>query len=163
MMKMAGGAHLDEIDTDAFLEQAAEYENTGDLRDGVLKLLNTEKQTHPFAVVRAAELRAWASTDEYAAILRGDYPRREDDQTASFSDSAKEAARSYKKRIDESTDPLVGAVRNVGSTIGNAADSFVDWIARKTSRPTNDAPGDPNDPEGPDGTDSTDSTGSPSS
>jgi len=47
----------DEIEVDAFLAQADDYESTGDLRDGVLKLLNTEKQTHPFAVVRAAELR----------------------------------------------------------------------------------------------------------
>ena len=142
MMKMAGGAHLDQIDTDAFLEQAADYESTGDLRDGVLKLLNTEKQTHPFAVVRAAELRRWASSSEYTDILAGNYPRREDDHTASFSDTAKEAARSYKKRIDESTDPLVGAVRNVGSTIGSAADSFVDWLNRKTTRPPEQGSGD---------------------
>ena len=134
MMKMAGGAHLDQIDTEAFLEQAADYESTGDLRDGVLKLLNTEKQTHPFAVVRAAELSRWSGSEEYAAILTGDYPRREDDSTASFSDTAKEAARAYKKRIDESSDPLVGAVRNVGTTIGSAADSFVDWLNRKTTR-----------------------------
>ena len=48
-MKMAGGAHLDQIDPGAFLEQAAEYESSGDLRDGALKLLNTERTTHPFA------------------------------------------------------------------------------------------------------------------
>jgi Zn-dependent protease with chaperone function len=140
-MKLAGGAHLDEIDVDAFLEQAADYEGTGDLRDGVLKLLNTERATHPFAVVRAAELKRWRESPEYAAILAGAYPRREDDQTASFSDSAREAARSYRKRIEESSDPLVGAVRNFGTSLGTAADNLVDWINRK-ARPSDTPPSD---------------------
>jgi hypothetical protein len=42
--------------------------------------------------------------------------------------------RTYRKRIDESTDPLVNTVRNVGSTLGGAADNFVDWLNRKTTR-----------------------------
>ncbi len=130
-MKMAGGAHLDQIDPEAFLEQAADYEASGDLRDGVLKLLNTERTTHPFAVVRAAELRRWASTEEYARIIDGDYPLRDDDHTASFTDNAREAARAYKQRIDESTDPLVSSMRGFSSTVGSAADSVFDWINRR--------------------------------
>ena len=147
-MKLAGGAHLDEIDVDAFLEQAADYEGTGDLRDGVLKLLNTERATHPFAVVRAAELKRWEESPEYQAILAGDYPRRGDDENASFSDSAREAARTYRKRIEESSDPLVGAVRNIGASLGTAADNLVDWINRKTSRPETDQPPAPEDDPG---------------
>jgi Zn-dependent protease with chaperone function len=141
-MKLAGGAHLDEIDVDAFLEQAADYEGAGDLRDGVLKLLNTERATHPFAVVRAAELKRWSESADYPAILAGDYPRRGDDHTASFSESAKEAAGAYRKRIEESSDPLVGAVRNIGSTLGTAADNLVDWLNRKASRTPSDPPAD---------------------
>jgi Zn-dependent protease with chaperone function len=129
-MKLAGGSHLDRIDVTAFLKQADDYEGAGDLRDGVLKLLNTERTTHPFAVVRAAEINRWASGDEYRDILNGDYPRRTDDHTASFSENAREAARTYKKRIDESADPLVTAVRGLGNTVGSAADSIVDWFNR---------------------------------
>ena len=129
-MKTAGGAHLDRIDIDAFLEQARDYEQTGDLRDGVLKLLNTESSTHPWSVVRAAEIERWSATDEYRGILEGNFPLRADDKDASFTDNAREAARSYKKRMDESTDPLVSAVRNIGSTVGSAAESVVDWFSR---------------------------------
>ena len=129
-MKLAGGSHLDRIDATAFLKQADDYEGSGDLRDGVLKLLNTERTTHPFAVVRAAEINRWAAGDEYRAILDGNYPHRTDDHTASFSENAREAARSYKKRIDESTDPLVTAVRGFGNTVGSAADSIFDWFNR---------------------------------
>lgn len=139
-MKLAGGAHLDRIEVEAFLEQAADYEGSGDLRDGVLKLLNTEKTTHPMAVVRAAELSRWAASDEYRVILAGDYPRRSDDGTASFADAARDAGRAYRKRMEESTDPLVGAVRDLGSTVGSAADSVFEWFARRT-RAANQRPG----------------------
>ncbi len=130
-MKMAGGANLDNIDAEAFLDQAKEYEAAGDLRDGVLKLLNTERGTHPFAVTRAAEVRRWIDSGDYQRILDGHYPRRADDLQQSFGDAAREAGVSYKKRIDESTDPIVAAVRNLGTTVSTAADSLVDWIGRK--------------------------------
>lgn len=131
-MKLAGGAHLDRIDVAGFLAQAEDYEGAGDLRDGVLKLLNTEKTTHPFAVVRAAEINRWAAGAEYRDILAGDYLRRADESSASFVDNAREAGRTYKKRIDDSTDPLVAAVRGLGTTVGNAADSVFDWFNKRT-------------------------------
>jgi Zn-dependent protease with chaperone function len=146
-MKLAGGGHLDRIDVTAFLKQADDYEASGDLRDGVLKLLNTERTTYPFAVVRAAEINRWAASDEYRNILAGDYPLRADDHTASFSENAREAARTYKKRIDDSSDPLVGALRGFGSTVGSAADSVFDWFNRRarggvqdTMSPTDESP-----------------------
>lgn len=129
-MKLAGGSHLDRLDVAGFLKQVEDYEAAGDLRDGVLKLLNTERTTHPFAVVRAAEIDRWATSDEYRNILNGDYPLRTDDHTASFSENAREAGRSYKKRIEDSTDPLVSAVRGLGATVGTAADSVFDWLNR---------------------------------
>jgi len=149
-MKLAGGAHLDRIDPDAFLQQAADYEGAGDLRDGLLKLLNTERSSHPFAVVRAAELRRWAGTDEYREFLEGRYPRREDDRSASFGDTARDAARAYRQRIEESTDPLVSAMRGFGTTIGDAADNFFDWLSRRARandpRAREDEPGDGEQP-----------------
>jgi hypothetical protein len=77
------------------------------------------------------ELRRWARSDEYRQILDGDYPRREDDRTASLTETAKEAARAYRQRIEESSDPLVGAVRGFGNSLGNAADNFFDWLTRQ--------------------------------
>ncbi len=146
-MKMAGGAHLDQIDPEAFLQQAADYEGSGDLRDGVLKLLNTERTTHPFAVVRAAEIKRWAASDEYRDILAGHYPLRVDDKDASFTDHAREAARTYRKRMDESSDPLVSAVRGVSSTVGAAADGLVDWFARLTRPAADSTPADESEPD----------------
>lgn len=59
---------------------------------------------------------------EFGRILAGDYPLRADDRETSFTDTAKEAARTYRTRIEESSDPLVGAVRGLGATVGTAAE-----------------------------------------
>ena len=77
-MKLASGGHLDDLDTTSFFAQGAEYDDGGDLRDSVLKLLLIENRTHPFAVVRASELRRWVDSGEYTRILarRLPAPRR---------------------------------------------------------------------------------------
>ena len=62
LMKLAGGAQLSELNPDAFREQAHEYDAVPDLRDSVLKILQLQGNTHPFAVVRFAELDYWATT-----------------------------------------------------------------------------------------------------
>jgi len=67
----------------SFLQQAAEYESVEDIRDSFLKLRSVETQTHPFAVVRAAQLQKWAATEEYRAILAGDYIRRDGESPTS--------------------------------------------------------------------------------
>src|SRR5579872_2572898 len=86
LMKLAGGSRLAEMNADAFHEQAHEYDATPDLRDGILKILQLQGNTHPFAVVRFAELDRWATDGSYERILAGDYPRRDTDRDASFTD-----------------------------------------------------------------------------
>jgi len=133
-MKTAGGARLSEMDSEAFLAQAAEYNSTGDLRDGVLKLLNLEGQTHPFAVLRAAELRRWADSEEYARVLAGDFPRRGDDRSASVADEVRAAARSYRDSFDLSADPLVAVVRDIGGGVVGARDRIFAWMRGPASQ-----------------------------
>lgn len=119
-MKMAGGARLASMDPDAFLDQAREYDAAADLREGLLKLLNLEGQSHPFAVARATELRRWVDSGEYDEILAGSYPRRADDAQASIKDEVRAAAASYKKSFEESADPLIGFLRDLGSGVASA-------------------------------------------
>ncbi|MGC0365796.1 Zn-dependent protease with chaperone function [Rhodococcus sp. 27YEA15] len=119
-MKLAGGSRVSEIDVDAFLEQAAEYDSSGDLRDGVLKLLNIELLSHPFSVLRAAELKNWVDSGAYSTIVRGDYPRRAGDDAAKIGDEFKNAAKNYKQNFDQSEDPLIRTIRDLGSGFGGA-------------------------------------------
>lgn len=138
MMKLAGGPRLAEMDTEAFLAQAAEYESTGDLRDGLLKLINLEPQSHPFSVVRAAALKEWVDSGDYQRILAGNYPRRSDDKKATIGEEFSAAGKSYRKSFNESTDPLVTAVRNLGHDVGGVAQTvgknIVDVVTNIWSR-----------------------------
>ena len=49
-MKLASGGHLEDLDTTSFFAQGREYDEAGDLRDSVLKMLPIENRSHPFAV-----------------------------------------------------------------------------------------------------------------
>ncbi|HXW43318.1 MAG TPA: M48 family metalloprotease, partial [Streptosporangiaceae bacterium] len=115
LMKLAGGRHLAELSHDEFHRQAQEYDAVPDVRDSLLKLLQLQGTTHPFAVVRFAEIDRWAQEGEYRDILAGNYPRRDEDHEASVGDEFKSAAKSYQESWNRSADPLIGVVRGVAN------------------------------------------------
>lgn len=119
LMKIAGGNHLHEMNVDAFLAQAEEYERGGDLRDSVLKILNVLPRSHPFTTVRAAELKKWAESRDYQRIMDGHYPRRDEDREASVTDSFRDSAAHYAGTVRDSKDPLM---KLVGDIAGGAGD-----------------------------------------
>ncbi|MFJ2837045.1 MULTISPECIES: M48 family metallopeptidase [Nocardia] len=132
-MKTAGGTWLSEMNHGAFLDQADDYLRSGDLRDGVLKLLNLELQSHPFSVLRAAELRRWIQSGDYDRVLGGTYPRREHDRNATITDEVKQAARSYRESFDQSDDLLVRTVRDLGRDVGAAVSTVGQEVGRTVS------------------------------
>jgi len=130
-MKLASGSgDLSELDQTSFFAQGQEYLDAGDIRDSVLKLLLVERRTHPYAVVRAAELRRWVDSGEYTAILGGDYPRREEDADASMTDAAKKAADSYSEVFRSSGDALGKLIHDLAGVAGSAKG----WIDEKLRR-----------------------------
>lgn len=134
-MKMASGGHLEDIDATAFLQQAAEYESVdGDLRDSVLKLLLLEAQTHPFHVQRAAEVRDWVDSGEYARILEGSYPRRGQDSDARMSEDARKAYESYKESFSRSQDPISKILSDLGGTMDGVRDKVSDFFGGRRER-----------------------------
>jgi Zn-dependent protease with chaperone function len=127
-MKLAGGGDLSEVDTAAFLDQAAEYDRAGDLRESVIKVRMTIGRTHPLPVARAAELRGWVEEGAYQRILGGDYPRRDGGAgPASVADDVRAAADSYREAFARSQDPLVSLLRRLGDGAG-------DWVGAGASR-----------------------------
>ncbi len=128
LMKLAGGAQLSELNPDAFREQAQEYDAVPDLRDSILKLLQLQGQTHPFAVVRFAELDYWATHGEYDRILGGDYPRRDNDGGASVGEEVRNAARAYQDSWSRSQDPLIGIFRGVAESAARAGGGLFDRL-----------------------------------
>ena len=63
-----------------------------------------------------------AAEGDYATILAGNYPRREDDADASVSEEVKAAARAYQESWNRSSDPFVGVVRNAAEAAAGAGE-----------------------------------------
>ncbi|MFF2525532.1 M48 family metallopeptidase [Streptomyces liangshanensis] len=146
LMKIAGGNHLHEMNVDAFLEQAEEYEAGGDLRDSVLKILNVLPRTHPFTTVRAAELKKWAESRDYQRILDGHYPRREEDKDTSVADSFRDSASHYADTVRTSKDPLLKLVGDIAGGAGDLGGKLRDRFTGGTAGPK--PPRDPDAAEG---------------
>lgn len=96
LMKLAGGGFENETNLNEFMIQADEYRQSGDVADTVFKILNLLGSTHPFHVLRAAELRDWIEAGEYDRVLRGEYKRRGEPNTA-YMDDLRAAAGSYRE------------------------------------------------------------------
>jgi len=124
LMKLAGGARLSELSSDAFLEQAHDYDAVPDVRDGLLKILQLQGNTHPFAVVRFAEIDRWINSGEYERILAGDYPRRDTDSTATIGEEIRAAAKSYQESWNRTEDPLVGVFRGAAENAMRAGEGL---------------------------------------
>lgn len=115
-MKMACGSVKD-ASIDEFMKQAEEYEAGGDMLDSVFKVLNIVDRSHPFPVLRLAELKRWVDRGEYDRILRGDYARRSADSEASIFEELKASARSYKETAEETRDPMTSFFRDLGASV----------------------------------------------
>jgi len=129
-MQTASGGHLEDLDPTSFFAQGQEYDDAVDLRDSLIKLMMLEQQSHPFAVVRATELRRWVDSGEYTRILAGDYPRREDDASASMSDAAKAAARSYSESFRNGGDAIGKLVHDAAGVVGSVRTWLGDTFRR---------------------------------
>jgi Zn-dependent protease with chaperone function len=138
-MKLAGGGHLADVDITAFRAQGDEYLGSPDVRDSVLKMLLIEARTHPFAVVRAAELRRWIDDGAYTRILGGDYPRRQDDGDASVRQDVRDATDHYATAFARSQDALVSLLRDVG---GGSLATVRDWATSVVGGRRRDGNGD---------------------
>lgn len=122
MLKLAGGGSKEETDLPAFLEQADEYRQSGDLADAVFKVLNLTMATHPFHVLRAAELRDWIESGEYDRVLRGEYRRRGDGH-GSYTEDLAAAMRAYAEDAQSLASQVAAAARR-------AVDAFAEGFRK---------------------------------
>lgn len=133
-MKTAGGSRLRDMDAAAFLAQAEDYAGTTQARDSVAKLLNLMGRSHPFAVSRAGELRAWVVSGDYQHILDGSYPSRVDDDDVSVREEVVATLRSYRDKAETSSDPLVKLLRDAAGGLGDAAGDVADRLRGRFNR-----------------------------
>ena len=124
-LKMAGGGDMKQMDLNAFLVQAKEYEASGGALDRIFQILNTLDRTHPFNTLRAAELQRWIEGGDYDRILRGEYTRRGPDA----------AQRPFEKDLDDAREHYMKEARAMASdvvdTAKRAAQAFTDAFKKK--------------------------------
>jgi Zn-dependent protease with chaperone function len=133
-MKLASGGHLDDLDPTSFFAQGREYDEAGDLRDSLLKMLLIESRSHPFAVVRAAELRRWVDSGDYTTILGGTYPKRSEDADAPVTQAAQDAAKSYTETFAQTQNTLGRLVHDAAGVLGQVKG----WLDENLRRPRSD-------------------------
>ena len=116
MLKMAGGGDDEEMNLDEFIIQAEEYRESGDLADQVFKVLNLMGQSHPFYVLRVAEIRSWIEAGEYDRIIRGEYQHRGDPDPA-YKQDLTEAAQAYAQGAKDLFGQVTGAAKRMAYDI----------------------------------------------
>jgi Zn-dependent protease with chaperone function len=120
-MKLAGGGKVEEMDLNAFMVQAKEYEEGGDAADMIAKVINTLGMTHPFHTLRAAELQRWVEAGHYDRILRGEYPKRgTSDEQRPFSEDFGDASRYYADQMKEAMDSVSEVARKAKDAFSGA-------------------------------------------
>jgi len=124
LMVLTAGAAAEDLSLDAFMAQAADYEEGGKGLDRITKLVNDMNLTPPRPVRRARALIDWMHSGEYDRIVDGEYLRR--GQEPPLKEEADTAASHYGDRIS-------GALEQAGSSIAEIGEQLGDWLSRQRS------------------------------
>lgn len=126
LMVLAGGAASRKLSLDAFLRQAAEYEESGPGWDKLSRLRVELAQTHPFPVRRVSELMKWVRAGDYDRIVQGEYVRRGSEADARA--EAGDAAEHYAERFRGFFRDAGAGVGQAGDKASDVADKVTDWL-----------------------------------
>jgi Zn-dependent protease with chaperone function len=122
LMILAGGEAAAELNLDAFIAQAMDYDIGGKGLERITKLLQDMNVTHPLPVRRVRMLLDWVRTGEYDRIIGGEYIRKGEEPPLRAEADAAQAH--YSERIGD-------AFSQAGSSIAEAGDQLSKWLARQ--------------------------------
>ena len=118
LMRIAGGPVKD-LDLDAFIGQATEYEGEPDSFSRYSRFFSEITTTHPFPVRRVRELISWVSAGELDRIRSGSYVRKGQEPPASAEFDA--AFQHYRARF-------ATMVERAGDGISSVFDRVTTWL-----------------------------------
>jgi Zn-dependent protease with chaperone function len=126
LMVLSGGLPASELNLDAFMTQAMEYESWDDPSDRVRRFFNEAGSTHPYSVRRVSEIMKWVQAGGYDRIVRGEYRTR--DQEADVREEAGDAVDYYAERFRSFFREAGDNFTNFGAQLGDASQQLADWI-----------------------------------
>src|SRR5215217_3677740 len=126
LLVIAGGTASRKLDLDAFVRQAAAYEEWEPGWDKLARVRIELGQTHAFPVKRVSELMKWVRSGDYDRIVAGEYVKRGDpiDVRAEAGDAVDFYADRFRAIFREAG---VG-VTKAGEQVGAAAEKLAEWL-----------------------------------
>jgi Zn-dependent protease with chaperone function len=126
LMALAAGAAAPELDLEAFLRQAQEFDEGGKGLDWLSRRGLELRGGHPLAVRRVKELMAWVRSGDYDRILAGEYTRRGDEPPPrqEAADAADHYADRFKDIAREAGEQLEAAGKQVGDWLRAGSDKL---------------------------------------
>jgi len=129
LMVLAGGMPAAELDLDAFMAQAMEYESWEDSHDRVRRFFNEMNATHANAVRRVSEIMRWVRSGEYDRIQRGEYRRRGEE--TDVREEAGDAFEFYAERFRQLFRELSENMASLGEQMGGMSSQVADWLRKR--------------------------------
>jgi hypothetical protein len=126
LMVTAAGLPVEQLNLDAFMTQAMEYESWDDPSDRVRRFFNEIGQTHSYAVRRVSEVMKWVQGGDYDRIVRGEYRTR--DEETDVRAEAGDAFDYYAERFRTILQDAGENVAKLGSQMGDMAEQVAGWI-----------------------------------
>jgi Zn-dependent protease with chaperone function len=129
LMVLAGGAASRRMSLDAFIRQAAEYEEWEPGWDKLARMQVQLARTHGFAVQRVSELMKWVRSGEFDGVMNGSFTRRGDpvDPRAEAGDAVEHYAERFRVLFREAG---LG-VEKAGDKMADAAEKLSDWLRER--------------------------------
>jgi Zn-dependent protease with chaperone function len=121
LMVISAGEAAADLNLDAFISQAMDYEEGSGL-ERLTRMLQDLRLTHPMPVRRVRQLLEWVRAGDYDRIVGGDYLRR--GQEPPLREEADAAQEHYAKRVSD-------AVAQAGTSITEVGQQLGDWLARQ--------------------------------
>jgi len=132
LMVMSGNMHVRDLNLDAFMAQAMEYEAWDDPSDRVRRFFNELNKTHPDSVRRVSEVLKWVQSGDYDRIIRGEYRTREQDANANVRDEAGDAVEFYAERFRAIFREIGDNLNKAGAQVGGVAEQLADWLRTRS-------------------------------
>ncbi len=119
LMRLTGG--VKDLDLDAYLRQAGEYNEGGKGVDRLQRLWIELGVTHALPVKRVREVMDWVRGGDFDRITGGDYPKRGDE--VDVRQEADAAVAFYADRFQ-------AVFKDAGDSLATAGEQFSDWVRR---------------------------------
>ena len=122
LMVISAGEAAADLNLDAFIAQAMDYDEGGSGLEKLTKMLQDLGVTHPMPVRRVRQLLDWVRGGDYDRIIDGEYIRRGEEPP--LREEADGAAAHYSARVGD-------AFAAAGSSVAEAGDQLAQWLARQ--------------------------------